>query len=148
MKIQFQSDFFPSWISSAFHLTLIRCLSSRFGNFTRIWPHWTFFFSLQIAEKCREAKVKGYICLYKIYSYAAAAKQQLCFSCVWLCDPIDGSPPGSAVPGILQAGTLEWVAISFSHVGLLSHQTSLELSEPFYNYFIYYFGHAMQHMGS
>ena len=31
-----------------------------------------------------------------------------------LCDPIDGSPPGSAVPGILQAGTLEWVAISFS----------------------------------
>ena len=31
-----------------------------------------------------------------------------------LCDPIDGSPPGSAVPGILQARTLEWVAISFS----------------------------------
>ena len=36
------------------------------------------------------------------------------FSRVWLCDPIDGSPPGSAVPGILQARTLEWVAISFS----------------------------------
>ena len=34
---------------------------------------------------------------------------------VWLCDPIDGSPPGSAVPGILQARTLEWVAISFSN---------------------------------
>ena len=32
-----------------------------------------------------------------------------------LCDPIDGSPPGSPVPGILQAGTLEWVAISFSN---------------------------------
>ena len=32
-----------------------------------------------------------------------------------LCDPIDGSPPGSAVPGILQARTLEWVAISFSN---------------------------------
>ena len=37
------------------------------------------------------------------------------FSRVRLCDPIDGSPPGSAVPGILQAGTLEWVAISFSN---------------------------------
>ena len=33
--------------------------------------------------------------------------------CPTLCDPIDGSPPGSAAPGILQAGTLEWVAISF-----------------------------------
>ena len=45
-------------------------------------------------------------------TYAAAAKSlQLCPT---LCDPIDGSPPGSAVPGILQARTLEWVAISFS----------------------------------
>ena len=37
------------------------------------------------------------------------------FSRVWLCDPIDGSPPGSTVSGILQARTLEWVAISFSN---------------------------------
>ena len=37
------------------------------------------------------------------------------FSHVRLCDPIDGSPPGSPVPGILQARTLEWVAISFSN---------------------------------
>ena len=43
-------------------------------------------------------------------SHAAAAK-----SCPTLCDPIDGSPPGSAVPGILQARTLEWAAISFSN---------------------------------
>ena len=35
--------------------------------------------------------------------------------CQTLCDPIDGSPPGSPVPGILQARTLEWVAISFSN---------------------------------
>ena len=35
-------------------------------------------------------------------------------SCPTLCDPIDGSPPGSPIPGILQARTLEWVAISFS----------------------------------
>ena len=44
---------------------------------------------------------------------AAAAKSlQLCPT---LCDPMDGSPPGSAVPGILQARTLEWAAISFSN---------------------------------
>ena len=42
---------------------------------------------------------------------AAAAKSLQ--SCPTLCDPIDGSPPGSAIPGILQARTLEWVAISF-----------------------------------
>ena len=42
----------------------------------------------------------------------AAAK--LLQSCLTLCDPIDGSPPGSPIPGILQARTLEWVAISFS----------------------------------
>ena len=44
---------------------------------------------------------------------AAAAK--LLQSCPTLCDPRDGSPPGSAIPGILQARTLEWVAISFSN---------------------------------
>ena len=38
-------------------------------------------------------------------------------SCPTLCDPIDGSSPGSAVPGILQTRTLEWVAISFSNAG-------------------------------
>ena len=40
-------------------------------------------------------------------------------SCPTLCDPIDGSPPGSPIPGILQAGTLEEVAISFSQVALV-----------------------------
>ena len=43
-----------------------------------------------------------------------AADAKLLQSCPTLCDPIDGSPPGSPVPGILQARTLEWVAISFS----------------------------------
>ena len=46
-----------------------------------------------------------------LYPAAAAAAKSL-QSCPTLCDPIDDSPPGSAVPGILQAGTLEWVAIS------------------------------------
>ena len=47
-------------------------------------------------------------------SLAAAAAAKLLQSCPTLCDPIDGSPAGSPVPGILQARTLEWVAISFS----------------------------------
>ena len=47
------------------------------------------------------------------FTTAAAAAKSL-QSCPTLCDPIDGSPPGSPVPGILQAGVLEWVAISFS----------------------------------
>ena len=45
---------------------------------------------------------------------AAAAAAKLLQSCPTLCDPMDGSPPGSPVPGILQARTLKWVAISFS----------------------------------
>ena len=48
-----------------------------------------------------------------IYKLADAAKSRQ--SCPTLCDPVDGSPPGSAVPGILQVRTLEWVAISFSN---------------------------------
>ena len=46
---------------------------------------------------------------------AATATATSLQSCLTLCDSIDGSPPGSPVPGILQARTLEWVAISFSH---------------------------------
>ena len=46
---------------------------------------------------------------------AAAAAAKSLQSCPTLCDPIDGSPSGSTVPGILQARTLEWVAISFSN---------------------------------
>ena len=47
--------------------------------------------------------------------YAAAAAAKSLQSCLTLCDPTDGSPAGSPVPGILQARTLEWVAISFSN---------------------------------
>ena len=53
------------------------------------------------------------VCFFNMLSAAAAAKSLQ--SCLTLCDPIDGSPPGSHVPGILQARTLEWVAISFSN---------------------------------
>ena len=71
-----------------------------------------------------------YVCLYQLaflcvflvpycsssfLAAAAAAAAESLQSCLTLCDLIDGSPPGSAVPGILQARTLEWVAISFSN---------------------------------
>ena len=45
---------------------------------------------------------------------AAAAAAKLLELCLTLCDPVDGSPPGSSVPGILQARIVEWVAIPFS----------------------------------
>ena len=51
---------------------------------------------------------------HQLNGHAAATAAKLLQSCPTLCDPIDGSPPGSPVPGILQARTLEWVAISFS----------------------------------
>ena len=50
-----------------------------------------------------------------VIEFAATAATKSLQSCPTLCDPIDGSPPGSSVPGILQARTLEWVAISFSN---------------------------------
>ena len=50
---------------------------------------------------------------------AAAAAAKSLQSFLTLCDPIDSSPPGSAVPGSLQARTVEWVAISFSNAGKL-----------------------------
>ena len=52
---------------------------------------------------------------WTIKKAAAAAAAKSLQSCPTLCDPIDGSPPGLPVPGILQARTLEWVAISFSN---------------------------------
>ena len=51
----------------------------------------------------------------KVGSQEILAAAKSLQSCPTLCDPIDGSPPGSPVPGILQARTLEWVAISFSN---------------------------------
>ena len=56
--------------------------------------------------------IHGFIALLTPSAAAAAKSLQ---SCPTLCNPIDGSPPGSPIPGILQARTLEWVAISFSN---------------------------------
>ena len=56
-----------------------------------------------------------FLLVYNIHLFAATAAKSL-QSCPTPCDPMDSSPPGSPVPGILQARTLEWVAISFSIV--------------------------------
>ena len=64
--------------------------------------------------KMRGEKKKEHIHTYIYIQLAAAAAKSL-QSCPTLCNLIDGSPPGSPVPGILQARTLEWVAISFSN---------------------------------
>ena len=69
----------------------------------------------------REAQYKG-------LATAAAAKSLQ--SCPTLYDPIDSSPPGSAVPGILQARTLEWVAISFSNAWKWSYSVMSDSSRP------------------
>ena len=56
-----------------------------------------------------------FIPFHILSSYATAATAKSLQSCPTLCDPTDGSPPGSPIPGILQERTLEWVAISFSN---------------------------------
>ena len=66
------------------------------------------------AEPQIKIRLKGKLKETVMWVTAAAAAKSL-QSCPTLCNPIDGSPPGSPVPGILQAKTLEWVAISFSN---------------------------------
>ena len=65
---------------------------------------------------------------WTIKKAAAAAKSRQ--SCPTLCDPIDGSLLGSPIPGILQARTLEWVAISFSNAGKVKRESEVPQSCP------------------
>ena len=73
------------------------------------WWLFTFrgFKKFSIRILCARARILDHL----LHTAAAKSLQ----SCPTLCDPTDGSPPGSPVPGILQARTLEWVAISFSN---------------------------------
>ena len=65
---------------------------------------------------------------FNVYAAAAAKSLQ---SCPTLCDPIDGSPPGSPDPGILQERTLEWVAISFSLMSIVLYNFQKFLTHDF-----------------
>ena len=76
-------------------------------------PSFCFFICNGIMDTPRDN-------VYNMLSVFYAATKSL-QSCPTLCDPIDGSPPGSRIPGILQARIQEWVAISFSNACMLSH---------------------------
>ena len=71
-------------------------------------------YSLSPPLSCKPHRTKTVFFIHQCSAYAAATGKSL-QSCPTLYDPIDGSPPGSPVPGTLQARTLEWVAISFSN---------------------------------
>ena len=72
------------------------------------------FFTVQLSHPCMTIGKTIALTRQTLIVYAAAAKSTQ--SCLTLCDPLDSSPPGSPIPGILQTRTLEWVAISFSNV--------------------------------
>ena len=81
----------------------------KMSSYATVWIRYQYIWqqeeNLEISKKYLFISVKC----------AAAAAAKSLQSCPTLCDPRDGSPPGSPVPGILQARTLEWVAISFSN---------------------------------
>ena len=81
-------------------------------TYTEPFTWWEYMYD--IAALAHENGLKN-IFNIRIYPTAAATAANSLQSCLTLCDPIDGSPPGSPVSGILQARTLEWVAISFSN---------------------------------
>ena len=88
-------------VKSHLHHQFLNCLKGSSLSYTHN-GHWYLLLPYTYLEHCTAAA-------------AAAAAAKSLQSCPTLCDPIDGSPPGSPVPGILQARTLEWVAISFSN---------------------------------
>ena len=67
-----------------------------------------------LATECQNVHCNLFSIKYLHFNSSAAAAKSLQL-CLTLCDPVDGSPPGSPIPGILQARTLEWVAISFTN---------------------------------
>ena len=93
--------FYPLLLSIMQHLFYFKFLT-RMILYFHFWETWCIVLAIETnTEKLTE-------------DFAAAAAKSL-QSCLTLCDPIDGSPPGSPVPGILQARTQEWVAIAFSN---------------------------------
>ena len=81
------------------------------GNSVRLYFFWL---QNQWGQVTAAMKLKDAAYWKDSYDKSAAAAKSL-QSCPTLCDPTDGSPPGSAIPGILQTRTLEWVAVSFSN---------------------------------
>ena len=86
------------------------------------WRYFYFGFNFFIRNNVKKVIANLYRC-----TNAAAAKSLQ--SCPTLCDSIDGSPPGSPVPGILQARTVEWVAISFSNSWKMKVKSESEVAQ-------------------
>ena len=87
-------------------------LLQEFVPFTWFQIYWQIMSSFQLLM------LLVFSPLGQLWSFiTATATAKSLRSCLTLCDPIDSSPPGSPIPGILQARTLEWVAISFSNAG-------------------------------
>ena len=105
--------------SPLFLLTLTplmsNCLNLPFGTQGRSRTLTTFLYRQAMVNMERFLYLGGSCSFSDLARNAAAAAAKLRQSCPTLCNPIDSSPPGSPVPGILQARTLEWVAISFSN---------------------------------
>ena len=113
------------WLHFLFSLSSTFSVGA-FSNYLLIPLFSTFLLFVPLLDLKKKLKqLNKTICLIHLFvlwplpptstkMYAAAAAKSL-QSCPTLCDPIDGSPPASAIPGILQARTVEWVAISFSN---------------------------------
>ena len=111
-KVMFGSPSSGSPILSAYRFTHRAAHPSPFSSASdpfqaSFLPLWVLVF----LEASSDLQWYSRTVVLKLVAAAAAKSLQ---SCPTLCDPIDGSPPGSAIPGILQARILEWVAISFS----------------------------------
>ena len=103
----------PLFYSDSLNLTILDA-SYRWNHIIFVLVCWVISFSiisLRFIHITAGVKLSSFLRLNTIPLYDAAESFQ---SCPTLCNPIDGSPSGSPVPGILQARTLEWVAISFS----------------------------------
>ena len=123
-----------SWPRDQTHVSCIFCIAGRFFTTEslgkpRKTSKWESDECKMFSEGARTGRQRAVsVCVESGCPLMAAAAAASLQSCPTLCDPIDGSPPGSPIPGILQARTLEWVAISFSRawkgkveVKLLSH---------------------------
>ena len=96
-------------LNTSVHLELYQCLRQGKSK-----PVNLAMITLKNKKQQRRWKLNSHGCLLVCHVAAAAAAASLQL-CPTLCDSIDASPPGFPVPGILQARTLEWVAISFSN---------------------------------
>ena len=104
------------WLPLRVILLLLLLLLSRFSRVRLCATPWTAAYQAPPSMGFSRQEYWSGVPLPSRPGHPAAAAAKSLQSCPTVCDPIDGSPPGSSIPGILQVRTLEWVAISFSNV--------------------------------